>query len=324
MYFGDFLVSKKVINEDQLLTALVHQVESLPSFLRVLQEEKIFSTIEIFKMIQTQFEEQSDLVNVLKNHYNFEEGQIQKLYQKQLKNRKLLGSILVELKLTEQSVIETMLFEFLRDKENISKKAFHQVEQTAPVTLDPQKNQAAAEVEISEAALESLRELGLSDEDFKPKVQVQVEVVVENENIEGNVFVEEYLNIYSEKQNNKLIKLIDILHSSLNDDSDITNYLNSLYLDLLTLKGASLLGELVHSCDLLEAWRVLIEDQMKQSSELIKKWSVNALPLLSESANLLWELRAGIARSKNENFVNESNQIHGKLKKLMEELTFLH
>lgn len=298
MYFGEFLLNKKIINEEQLLDALVYQVEHLPSFLRVLREEKTFSSKDIVRMIQVQLESNSDLITILKEEFKIDELGIHKLYQKQVSNRKMLGSVLVELKIVEQSVIEKMLHEFLRDKENFKKAKIEEI--AKPLQAPAQK------IEISEAALESLRELGLSDEDFVVSTS-SVEKVQSDEIT--NPFVEEFLNVFSEKMHNKFLKLIGFLEQSSNDESNTINYFNTLYTDLYILKEAASLTNLSFSSHLFSTWGELVEQKMMLENEQLKNWIREVLPLLEKSLTYLWEIRALIVKDKSEDHIQSMPEL---------------
>ena len=287
-----------MINEEQLLDALVYQVEHLPSFLRVLREEKTFSSKDIVRMIQVQLESNSDLITILKEEFKIDELGIHKLYQKQVSNRKMLGSVLVELKIVEQSVIEKMLHEFLRDKENFKKAKIEEI--AKPLQAPAQK------IEISEAALESLRELGLSDEDFVVSTS-SVEKVQSDEIT--NPFVEEFLNVFSEKMHNKFLKLIGFLEQSSNDESNTINYFNTLYTDLYILKEAASLTNLSFSSHLFSTWGELVEQKMMLENEQLKNWIREVLPLLEKSLTYLWEIRALIVKDKSEDHIQSMPEL---------------
>jgi hypothetical protein len=301
MYFGEFLLNRKIINEDQLLEALIYQVEHLPSFLRVLKDEKIVTAHEIVHLIQLQLEGNTDLISVLKEHKNIDDIGLGKLYQKQVINRKVLGSVLVELKFVEQTIIEKMLHEFLNDKDNLQKPKM-------AAGKNPE-NPAAAEVEISEAALESLRELGLSDEEF---ISNAPEIKATSNEIEPNIFVHEFLNVFNEKLNNKLNKLVKIFEQSINDGSDISNYFNSLYRDLLILKGAAMLAELIYTVEILNEWCIQIEKKLTQNDGMLVTWAQSAIPLLTQTIGCLWDLREIISRDNCERNLPNTPLLHQK------------
>ena len=156
MNFGDYLLSKNIISEDQLLDAITYQLEHMPSFLRVLRNEEILSSREILQLIRMQFDSDDGFVGILKSEKKIEKKMLQALYKKQTEGRNMLGGVLVELKFVEQSVVEKMLYEFLGNKENLKT--------TSKPVLAGSEIKKAVEIEVSEAALESLRELGLSTE----------------------------------------------------------------------------------------------------------------------------------------------------------------
>ena len=301
MYFGEFLLNKKVITEEQLLDALVFQVEHLPSFLRVLREENTFSSKDIVRMIQVQLESNSDLVTILRDEEKIDELGIHKLYQKQVSNRKMLGSVLVELKIVEQSVIERMLHEYLRDKDNF--KNGKKEELVKPVQSSVPK------IEISEAALESLRELGLSDEDFIVTSSSSEEMLGDKET---SVLVDDFLNVFSEKMHHKFLKLIGFLDQSSKDESNTANYFNTLYTDLYILKEAAGLTELSFSSNLLSAWGDLVEQRMMLENEQLKKWIRDVLPLLEKSFAYLWEMRVIISMNKNEDKIQNMPELKAR------------
>ncbi len=305
MYFGEFLLNKKIINEVQLLDALIYQVENLPSFLRVLKDEKIVTAHEIVRLIQLQLEGNTDLISVLKEHQMIDDIALGKLYQKQIIGRKVLGSVLVELNFVEQSVVEKMLHEFLSDKNNLQKPV-------KPVAVEEKKAvtvTVAAEAEISEAALETMRELGLCVEVFTSKTP---EKKATSNEIEPNVFVHEFLNIFNEKLNNKLNKLVQIFEQSINDGSDISNYLNSLYRDLIILKGAATLGELIYTVEILTEWCNQIEKKLKENNETLVIWARNAVPLMNQTVGCLWELREIISRDQSDKNLPNVPLLHKK------------
>jgi hypothetical protein len=286
MFFGEFLIAKKVISEDQLLDALTYQIEHLPSFMRVLREEKIISSAELFRMIKVQMETNSDLIGVLRDENKIDEQKLHQIFSKQASSRKMLGEVLVELRITDQSTVENMLYDFLRDKENLKTlKLERQVESV---------KQLPKEVEISEAALESLRELGMVF-DEAPAVKTTTSVPVE-----ANIFVEEFLNVFNGKMKSKLLKVFEILKQSEQDDSDISNYFNSLYRDLHILKGAAQVGDLTITESLLGEWEQVVGKILSMKNDAIKSWCVAGLPALENGLNQLWKMRESIDKDKSE------------------------
>lgn len=305
MYFGDFLISKKIITEEQLLDALVLQVEGLPSFLRILREDKLFTANEILNIVKNQCENNSDIATVLRDERKIDEKKLNELYLKQVINRKMLGRVLVELKYVDESILEKMLYEFLRDKDNVGN--------IEVLAKSKQVVESTEGVEISEAALQSMRELGISVERFISKPIDKV----------GNIFVEEFLNTFSEKLNNKLIKLLSFLKQSLQEHSTISNYLNSIYYEITVLKGAASLGELHISFQILEKWTGLIENKLELDENKLTEWGGEVLPVLIKSLEYLWKIREVVLSEKDEGQILSTPVMSKEFHEIMEALNSL-
>lgn len=294
MFFGEFLVVKQVINEDQLLDALTYQVEHLPSFMRVLRGENIISSKDLFRMIKIQLETNSDLIGVLRDENKIDETQLHNLFAKQACQRKMLGEVLIELKIVDQSTVEKMLIEFLRDKENLSTLKTEQQKKSL--------KSAPKEIEMSEAALESLRELGMVLGDTAPSSDSTSTLQQQDTTAppEANIFVEEYLNVYNVKLKNKIAKIVEILKQSEHDDSDISNYFNSLYRDFHVLKGSAQVGELTQTEYFISEWENVIEKIMSKSIPEMKAWCSVGLPALEKGLVHLWKMREAVDKDKTE------------------------
>lgn len=310
MFFGEFLIKKNAINEDQLLDALTYQVEHLPSFMRVLREEKLIPSADLFRLIQIQLETNSDLVGVLRDENKIDETQLHNLFAKQASKRKMLGEVLVELKIMDQTTVENMLYDFLRDKENL--KTLNTEKQTASVKAVSQ------EVEMSEAALESLRELGMVMDDMPAAKPAAVAAPKEEITppVEANIFVEEFLNIYNVKMKNKLAKVLSILKDSQSDESDISNYFNSLYRDIHVLKGAAQVGELTQTEGFIGEWERIIEKLLALKNNEIRQWCTAGLPELDKGLNHLWNMRESIDKCKTEAKLPPTTELLNTLKTL--------
>ena len=302
MFFGEFLLMKNIISEEQLLDALIFQVENLPSFLRVLKEEKLLSSSEIVRVIQKQLLQKTDIVSILREENIVDEPTIKKLYQRQVEGRKMLGRALVELKMIEQSVIEKMLFEFLQIKDNLQKniqqESAEKTKESVKETVDEKVTEKKSNLEISDAALESMKELGLSIEEFLSHSKNIETTFVENE---SSLLVDKFLNIFNEKMKNKFIKVFSFINQSIKDESNISNYFNTLYRDFHVMKEAALLAELTVTGSLIGEWEEIVEKKMSLDNDQLSGWTSDSLPLMNETINYLWEIRELISFEKNEN-----------------------
>jgi hypothetical protein len=324
MFFGEFLLMKNIISEEQLLDALIFQVENLPSFLRVLKEEKLLSSSEIVRIIQKQLLKKTDIVSILREENIVDEPTIKKLYQRQVEGRKMLGRALVELKMIEQSVIEKMLFEFLQIKDNLQKniqqESAEKTKESVKETVDEKVTEKKSNLEISDAALESMKELGLSIEEFlSPSKKIET-TFVENE---SSLLVDKFLNIFNEKMKNKFIKVFSFISQSIKDESNISNYFNTLYRDLHVMKEAALQAELTLSGSLIGEWEAIVEKKMTLDNDHLSGWTSDSLPLMDEAINYLWEIRELISFEKNEDSIKNTTELYEKYLALQSSMKLL-
>jgi hypothetical protein len=297
MYFGDYLVEKKILNHDQLLTALCFQMESMPSMIRIVSEQKIVNANDLLEMLKSQVKDELDILTILKKQKKIDDKKCSELELLQISSRIPLGEAIVKLNIVESDKINSALIEFYENKFN---------------NLEENTKKPESHIEVNEAALESLRELGIQI-DAPAKISLKT---VESE----KPFIDQYLDLFSEKYKNKIIKLVTIITNEIEGTSDISNYYNSLYRDLHLLKGAITLSELQTQDELITNWENQIEVLLRKNNDEIRGWSKNYLPILLKSIDLLWYARGVIAVNKSDlalaedgEFLSESALILDKI-----------
>lgn len=161
MSFFKFLVEQKKVSPELLLKALIYQQTHSPSLLECLTDHSKCSSDDLLRLVVYAQENHLDLKSA-QEKMNFLDkmifSQAIKKYSDQLMP---LGRICAELNFISIAQYEDLLREFQEHGDETSSKASDllSVESTAQ---EAQENQA--EPEISEAALESLRELGIMDD----------------------------------------------------------------------------------------------------------------------------------------------------------------
>lgn len=295
MYFGDFLIQKNIINSDQLLKALCFQIENLPSLIRVVWEQKIFSSEELILILKNQVKDDSDLIKVLRQEKKYDDNKIHELEMIQFEKRVPLGEAVVKLNFAPLETINSALKEYYENKFNLNENSGSKVN---------------SEVEISDAALESLKELGMSLDVAPSGVNAQ--------NFKEKPFIDQFKDVFSDKQKNKLLKLVEILSNELNGSSDISNYFNSLYKDLHLLKGAVALSELYVVEEVIKHWEDKIEKTLTRPNDEIRSWCKLYLPQVVKLINLLWYSRDKILYSKTDEVLLSDENYNHTLSELLE------
>lgn len=301
MYFGDYLVQKNVINYSQLLEALCFQIESMPSMIRIVIDHKVIDSKEMLELLKKQAKDDQDILTVLKNEKKLTDEKINELELKQLSYKIPLGEAIVKLNFSSMDTVDKLLKEFYDQKFNISESE----KKPAPVE--------STQVEISAAALESLKELGITIDEPATNVTIS--------NQEAKPFVDQYLDLFSEKFKKKLLKLTEILEKEINTDSDISNYLNSLYRDLHLLKGAIALSELLSQEKLITAWENKIEIYLSKSNDEIRIWCKQNIENLNRSINLLWDARTSIEINKTDLIIDMDEKYASDLEEIIDKMS---
>jgi hypothetical protein len=109
MYLGDYLVNEKIITSDQLVTALCYQLESMPSFFRLIFEQKLVDSNTLLNLIKKHIKDDVDILNVLVNEKILNQDQVNELAQLQVSKKMPLGETLVHLNVISPQALKTNL-----------------------------------------------------------------------------------------------------------------------------------------------------------------------------------------------------------------------
>lgn len=161
MFFGQYLIKEKVIDGDQLVQAIVHQQESMPSLFRVLFENKILSTDKLVDTINTLAEKRKDLVSLILEENLVSMDDLSKAQNIQNINGLTLGQALVDLNFLPVTDLEHHLTNYLTLKtEEVESEDEAPAESKPALVEEKLQEPEVNELGISAAALESLKELG--------------------------------------------------------------------------------------------------------------------------------------------------------------------
>ena len=154
MYFGDYLVNEKIITTNQLLEALCFQLESMPSFFKILFEKQLVSSDKLLGLIKEQIKNDFDLITVLESKNLLTKDQINLIMQIQVNQKMPLGEVLVKLQFISSTQLHDHLENYYKVKDTYGSK-----DHSAEIELN--KENTNENSNISDAALDSLRELGI-------------------------------------------------------------------------------------------------------------------------------------------------------------------
>jgi hypothetical protein len=112
-YFGEFLVEKGVITEENLVDALIEQLANTPPLCQVIHQKKILSSAKIFEAFRFQQDNQVEFMQACKAIGAWTQEVQDKAFNSLDDIRKPLGHILVSKGLIDLKKLTNMLDEFL-------------------------------------------------------------------------------------------------------------------------------------------------------------------------------------------------------------------
>ncbi len=305
MYFGDYLVKEKIINSNHLISALCFQLENMPSIIRLLYESHYVTADDLLSAITGQIKQDVDVLEVLQKSNKISLDQINELGLKQISHKIPLGETLVKLNILSKPQLENHLDNYFKYKEKISENRLSDQESNLGTDSNP---------DINDAALESLRELGVDISQFSSNKVDPLSAV------EPRLEVNHFLNLFSEKQKNKMLKLIEILQDANRNSLELSNYFNSLFRDFHLLKGAASFSEITLLDPILNSLDVSIDNILLSGESGIKNWCEMKLPILKKILESLWNIRQSMERDKSDLGLTVNDQDFQELNKLLKQI----
>ncbi len=281
-YFGEFLVEKGVISEENLVDALIEQLVNTPPLCQIIHQKNILTPHKIFEAFRFQQENQVEFMQACKAIGAWTQDVQDKVFVSLDEIRKPLGHILVSKGLLDLKKLTNMLDEFLSQISavNIIKPA-ESIVVSAPVTEE--EPEAVTVAYLDEDLAESFQ-LGILmelDETFdeKKKKMVRIALSLIKDNAGGDVAICKKL----------LSDVFMIIHS-----------LNGL----LGLLAVDKLSEILNA----------VEERLTRIqpgfSERSKEQVLKDTEILMKGIDLAWSLRVSIIANKNERvfFSEEANR----------------
>lgn len=165
-YFGEFLVEKGVISQENLVEALIDQIATTPPLCQVIFQKNILPTAKIFEAFRFQQDHQVEFMSACQSIGAWTQNVQDKTFQAIDEIRKPLGHILVNKGLIDLKKLTNMLDEFLSQLTIIP---------TSQPAFIPPAASSAPEVKKSSPQASSLIDLSELTESFQPGILMELE-----------------------------------------------------------------------------------------------------------------------------------------------------
>jgi len=172
MYFGKYLIEKGMINENQLIDTLSYQLDQLPSLLGLIKEHQFLEINQILSVIEKQIALKADLLTVVRKESLLTEEQISELFLLQDRERQTLSEILIQKNFITLEKLEVAVNEYVEVKK-LAPEVKEDEKKCEEITKIEVK-ESSDEGEVSAAALESLKELGIGEGEEIAELEAKV------------------------------------------------------------------------------------------------------------------------------------------------------
>lgn len=289
--FIKFLVDRAIVKKEDVLEAVMLQMESMPSLLRILIEDDIVSKDKLFDLVLISGERSESLLEILKREGGLTSDDLFEVVSRQNQKSLSLGDILIKEKKVVREDYDQALREYSINKDKISLKREEQVQNIADSCNNEEVEKSKPA--ISAAALESLMavqgidqsQLAELEEQVPEKEEIAVPDEMTNDDEEkfDDTFFQEYIDFYSDVLQSDLFVVANRFRLK-GREKDLP-YLHENFSKLLSLCK---LNEFSLQIKLLEAHERIIDMALSGQFAINKDWQSEPFHMLE----ILWEFRS--------------------------------
>ena len=96
MFFGKYLVENGVVTQEQLVEAIIMQMEDIPSIVRIIQKKRLLDSDEIIDLVDQSVCERKNIVELITEKSIFSKDEMNGLLMERNRTAKGLGEILIK------------------------------------------------------------------------------------------------------------------------------------------------------------------------------------------------------------------------------------
>lgn len=273
-YFGEFLVEKGVISQENLVDALIEQIATTPPLCQVIFQNKILPTSKVFEAFRFQQDHQVEFMAACKSIGAWTQEVQDKTFNAIDDIRKPLGHILVSKGLIDLKKLTNMLDEFL------SQLAIAPAAKQAFVASEPE---AIIEKVAASASVKSLIDLSELTENFQPGILMELD------------------ETFDEKKKKMVRVALSLVRDNAGTDPTICKKLMmDVFKIVHSLNGLLGLLALDKLSEFLTSMEGYLSDLQPKLSEKSKEKIAEDTIQLTKAIDLAWALRCSILANATE------------------------
>ncbi|PIP93831.1 MAG: hypothetical protein COW00_04545 [Bdellovibrio sp. CG12_big_fil_rev_8_21_14_0_65_39_13] len=262
MYLGQYLIEKKLVNEKDVLSSVLEQVESSPSVLRIISDLNLVPPAVLIGIVDASIKAQKSVSQILLEKKLISTQDFEKVLSEQARQTRTLSEIIVEKKLLNHEDCQAAI-----EESQVLDSSSASSESEGDVKTDVSSAEDGDDEEISWAALETLKETGAVPEEeikrleakLKKKSEVEQPPAIEEKSSEMtlDLFTTEFVTLLNENRVQELKEKLNLL------EVDGLDSIDQIFNELHLLTGAAKMAGLQLFAKLFESWEKVIESMKK-------------------------------------------------------------
>ena len=262
-YFGEFLVEKGVISQENLVDALIEQIATTPPLCQVIYQKKILPTTKVFEIFRYQQDQQVEFIQACKSLGVWTKEVQDRAFETIDELRKPLGHILVSKGLIDLKKLTHMLDEFL------SQLASAPV--SAPVPMQNTTPEVKASIPAPSISLDDL------PENIQPGILMELE------------------ETFDEKKRKMIRVALSLVKDNAGSDMAICKKLmQDVFKIVHGLNGLLAMLALDKVSEILTAMEAYLSSVQGKIQDRPKDQMISDTEILTKAIDLVWNLRVSI------------------------------
>ena len=118
MFFGKYLVDNGVVTQEQLVEAIILQMESIPSIVRIVRDKNMLNCNEIIELVDKSFVERKNIMELIAEKSVFAEDEMEILLKQRNQSGRGLCDILVKEGYAASMMVTDYVKKYLEDQDS--------------------------------------------------------------------------------------------------------------------------------------------------------------------------------------------------------------
>jgi hypothetical protein len=313
MSFGQYLLNKGVVDDKQLLSATIVQIESMPSLIKVIRDESLLTDSQLVSVVEKNINEQKSFLAIILDDGLLTQDQVDQVLEKQAALGTSIAQYLINESILSMDEMQTLVGDYL---ENASSEVAPPNDSSGENEVEPE-----AESGINAAALESLKEMGmLSDDELaalesessgSKEVKKEAPAQEKKEKASASHLIgnNEIAEIFNQEKFDTIVANVKGLSKGI--DSSL---LEEIHRDLKVILGISRMNNAKSLGDIVEHWEKVVDHMWSDKMNFSENNLLKVVSDLKKGIQFAWDIREVMNRSVEKSKLAKTSEWKEQLK----------